>query len=148
MQITPTLGVGVLGSDGLLYFSRSLGPSPAGQQVTLALVYEKSSSALSFERLRPLQPIARPPSAWERMLDWPDWPWVMGGTGVALVVVGSVFFLRGRRRGRTDHGGRPPERSEEEESTSNPARFCHNCGHPAGEADLYCRMCGTRLRKS
>lgn len=148
MQITPPLGVGVLGSDGLLYFSRSLGPSPAGQEVALALVYEKSGSALSFERLQPMQPIAGPPSAWERMLNWPDWPWVMGGTGVALVVVGSVFFLRGRRQVRTDPGGRPLQSSEEGASTSHPARFCHNCGHPAGEADLYCRMCGTRLRKS
>ena len=145
MQITPSLGVGVLGSDGLLYFSRSLGAVSAGQQVTVALTYEKTGPGSSFERLRPLQPIARPPSVRERILEWAGWPWLLAGTGVLLVVAGSVFLVRERRRGRTGAMGSARGRGAGKESAPPTPRFCHHCGYPAGEADLYCRMCGTRL---
>jgi len=155
MQITPDLGGGVLGSDGLLYFSHSLGASPAGHEVSVALSYVKSSPALSFERLQPLQPIALPPPPWERLFNWPGGLGVLGGMGVALgaigaalvvIVLATVVFLRARRRGTTGQRGKRPGRDGGQEEASVAARFCPQCGYPAGETDLYCRMCGTRLR--
>jgi hypothetical protein len=145
MQINPPLGAGVVGSDGLLYFGHSLGPISAGQQMSVTLAYEKSGLGLSFERLRPLQPIMRPPSVREQVLEWAGWPVALAGTGVLLVVVGLVFLMWARRRVRTGPARKVPARGAEAGVPTPEARFCYRCGYPAGEADLYCRMCGTRL---
>ncbi len=145
VSVTPALGSGTLGSDGMTYFSATLGGLAAGQTQVVDLSYDKTGSGLSFERLQPVEPIVRPASLGERLLDWPYWPWVVGGLGVALAAVGVIFFLRGRDKGQ---GTRPGRLRHKLTSQGEARLFCHNCGAKADPQALFCSMCGTKLRRS
>jgi hypothetical protein len=143
--VNPALGSGTLGSDGMTYFSATLGGLAAGQPQVVEVAYGKTGSGLSFERLQPVEPIARPASLGERLLAWPYWPWVLAAVGVTLVALAVVFFVRGRKGENSARPGRLRHRP----ATEGGARlFCHNCGAPAEAQAVFCSMCGTQLRRN
>ena len=143
--VNPALGSGTLGSDGMTYFSATLGGLAAGQPQVVEVAYAKTGSGLSFERLQPVEPIARPASLGERLLAWPYWPWVLAAVGVVLVALAVVFFVRGRKGEDSARPGRLRHRP----ATEGGARlFCHNCGARAEAQAVFCSMCGTKLRRN
>ncbi|HLC33523.1 MAG TPA: zinc ribbon domain-containing protein [Anaerolineales bacterium] len=143
--VNPALGSGTLGSDGMTYFSATLGGLAAGQTQVVEVAYDKTGSGLSFERLQPVEPIARPASLGERLLAWPYWPWVLAAVGVMLVALAVVFFVRGRK----GVGNARPGRLRHRLATEGGARlFCHNCGARAEAQAVFCSMCGTKLRRN
>jgi len=145
VSVTPALGSGTLGSDGMTYFSATLGGLAAGQRQVVEVAYDKTGSGLSFERLQPVQPIARPASLGERLRAWPSWPWVLGALGVGLVALAVVFFVRSRKA----EGGARPGRLRHKPAMDGGARlFCHNCGAGAEAQAVFCNMCGTKLRRN
>ena len=145
ITVNPALGSGTLGTDGMTYFSATLGGLAAGQTQVVELSYDKTGSGLSFERLQPVEPIERPASLGERLLVWPYWPWVLGALGVTLVAVAVAFFVRGRRAESNARAGRLRHRP----SIEGGARlFCHNCGARAEAQAVFCSMCGTKLRRN
>ena len=143
--VNPALGSGTLGSDGMTYFSATLGGLAAGQTQVVEVAYDKTGSGLSFERLQPVEPIARPASLGERLLAWPYWPWVLAAVGVMLVALAVVFFVRGRK----GVGNARPGRLRHRLATEGGARlFCHNCGARAEAQAVFCSLCGTKLRRN
>ncbi len=143
--VNPALGSGTVGSDGMTYFSATLGGLAAGQPQVVEVAYDKTGSGLSFERLQPVEPIARPASLGERLLAWPYWPWVLAAVGVMLVALAVVFFVRGRKGEDSARPGRLRHRP----ATEGGARlFCHNCGAQAEAQAVFCSMCGTQLRRN
>jgi len=143
--VNPALGSGTLGSDGMTYFSATLGGLAAGQTQVVEVAYDKTGSGLSFERLQPVEPIARPASLGERLLAWPYWPWVLAAVGVMLVALAVVFFVRGRK----GVGNARPGRLRHRLATEGGARlFCHNGGARAEAQAVFCSMCGTKLRRN
>ena len=145
LSVTPALGSGVLGSDGMTYFGAVLGSLTAGQPQSVELSYEKTGSGLSFERLQPVEPIARPASLGERVLSWPYWSWALGALGAALLILAVVIFVRSRRADVDDRPGRARHKPA---AASGTRLYCHNCGAPAEAQAVFCSMCGTKLRRT
>lgn len=145
IRVTPALGSGTLGTDGMTYFSATLGSLASGRTQVVEVAYDKTGSGLSFERLQPVEPIARPSSLGERLLAWPYWPWALGALGVALVALAVVFFVRGRRGEDSTRAGRRRHRPAME---GGARLFCHNCGARAEAQAVFCSMCGTKLRRN
>jgi hypothetical protein len=144
MSMTPALGSGTLGNDGMTYFTAVLGSLPAGQTQSVQLTYEKTGSGLSFERLQPVEPIVRPASLGERLLSWPYWMWVLGVLGVALSALAVVLFARSLRSRKDARQGRARHKA----AVPGAARlYCHNCGARAEAQAIFCSACGTKLRR-
>jgi hypothetical protein len=144
MSMTPALGSGTLGNDGMTYFTAVLGSVAAGQTQPVQLSYEKTGSGLSFERLQPVEPIVRPASLSERLLSWPYWMWVLGALGVALLALAVVLFVRNSRSQRDERPGRPRHKPA---GPGTSRLYCHNCGASADAQAIFCSTCGTKLRR-
>ncbi|MCX6025890.1 MAG: zinc ribbon domain-containing protein [Chloroflexi bacterium] len=145
ISVTPPLGNGTLGSDGMTTFGATLGGLATGQTQVVEVAYDKMGSGLSFERLQPVEPIARPASLGERLLAWPYWPWGLGALGVTLVALAVVSFVRGRK-GEDD--ARPGRLRHKPAMEGGARLFCHNCGARAEAQAVFCSMCGTQLRRN
>jgi len=100
---------------------------------------------LSFERLQPVEPIARPTSLGERVLGWPYWSWALGALGAALLILAAVIFARSRH---ADVDDRPRRARHKPAAASGTRLYCHNCGAPAEAQAVFCSMCGTKLRRT
>jgi hypothetical protein len=151
MQIDPAPASDRIGSNGLTYYSGSLGAQDGSAEARLQLAYSKSDVALSADTapagdtpaIGAAQPAEGPASLTSLA------PWLIGGLGLALLVAGAVLFFRSRQvegsPGRPRH--RPVRSGEAREQTIDAsAIFCHNCGTQGGVSDSFCRTCGTRLR--
>lgn len=115
----------------------------------LTVQYDKPNDDLSVagQPVQPSQPLGETNGrvAWSDVL-----PWVVGGLGLGLIVVGLVVlysFLRGtepRRKQRLRH----PRRAAQAGTTpdENAAVYCHECGHRSQPGDTFCRTCGARLK--
>lgn len=124
----------------------------AGEPFTFTARYEKADDVLSASTI-PVEP-ARPLEQTGGQMSWGDvLPWVLGGLGLGLIVLGMFVlfgFLKGenarsiglarRKRSRTVRLPRP-------EAGEETATYCHACGNRAQPGDQFCRTCGSRLRR-
>jgi len=160
----PPLAPAGIGDDGLNYYTAPLGALKAGQQVSLRLTYAKSSSTLSSTRVAAntasaaqAAPTASPAPA----LTFAS-PWLWGGVGALLVVVGVVVWALWQMRAsqqreqRVSSRRRRPVRASRaqrggllaDSSLSEPAAsFCTQCGQALLPGDRFCRKCGTPIRE-
>ena len=156
MNIKPPLGEGVLGEGGIMYYNGAVGPLAAGTKYQLAIDYEKSSDVLSSSvlKVQPSAPITtqttgRAPSPNIVLIA------ILSGLGGILVAVGIVWIwqLRKHPAGQGEARKRHTVRSERStEFTATPVEvedrmFCYQCGRGAEKGDVFCRVCGTKLRK-
>ena len=154
MQIEPTPASNRIGSNGLTYYTGSLGVQDGSAEVQLQVSYTKSDAGLTVDSVPPSTGsgspaigAAEPSGLSTSLVGWA--PWVIGGLGVVLLAAGVVLFIRSRRaeaaggrmRHRSASGGVP-----DTATLDASAVFCHTCGAQAGVADAFCRKCGTRLR--
>lgn len=153
VRIDPAPGSERVGSNGVTYFSGTLGAQDGTRETRLQVAYTKADESLTIESVPPdagggapaigaAQPAEIPASLLSLA------PWLIGGLGVALLAAGVVLYLRSRREaaptGRVRHPARRAGASEGTIDAS--AVFCHSCGTAAGVTDSFCRKCGTRLR--
>jgi hypothetical protein len=136
----------------LNYITKTVSLS-AGEAFKLTAQYEKANDDLSVSGL-PVQPSV-PLEQTSGQVVWSDiLPWVIGGLGLGLIVLGLMVlfsFLRGGNRS----GRRSKERRErnrhasqsEAKDDKDDAVYCHECGHRAQPGDVFCRTCGARLRR-
>jgi len=150
MQISPSLGAGVVGSDNLTYYTQNIGSIPADQNIIITIDYQKSSDILSTENL-PVQPSAPIPQSTVPDLNVSSWlPWILGILGAGLIIGGIVWFWHtGRqrpvsqtRRRRSQAGAHLAENTV---TSAEDTVYCSNCGKRALPGDQYCRSCGTSL---
>jgi hypothetical protein len=156
MQISPSLGSGVVGGDGLVYFAGTFGPLSQGQTFDLTFTYTKESDCLSIQTLDIGSDL--PEDTPGRVTFVSVLPYLLGLLGVILIVGGVFWYWQsGRQRpagrqgvGRSRRPARShPELPDEGEITSESgALYCHNCGKRARPTDKFCRACGTRLRNT
>jgi hypothetical protein len=150
MRISPSLGDGLVGNDGLTYFTQEVGPVSAGQTVTVVVDYNKATDELTAPNLevQPSGPITEDTTFSVRFLQ--VLPWILGVLGAVLIVGGIYWYWRtGRRREsapkrRRRTSSEPRESSAAEEQAGD--IYCHQCGNRAAPGDRFCRSCGTRLR--
>jgi hypothetical protein len=145
MTLAPNTGTASVGQDGLTYFDVPLGQVDVGETFQIQTQYQKSNDDLTqgaaFEQVTPVSPsnaVAVSP-AFPQVL-----PWLLGGLGVILIGGGVFWYLRGSRI--TPAPSRP-RHSPAETAASGEAFFCHQCGKKATAADVFCRTCGTKLRR-
>jgi hypothetical protein len=114
----------------------------AGDQVPIEVTYTKTSDRLSVSD-QPLETGIVDESTQGRVSLSNYLPYILGGLGVLLILVGGLYFWQSSK-------GRPEPRRRhrsQEEDTSGEAIYCHQCGKRAQANDRFCRTCGTRLRK-
>ena len=151
MRISPSLGSGTTGRDGLTYYSQDLGSISAGQNFQISVDYQKSNDVLSAETL-PVESSAPIPQGTSSELNLNSWlPWVLGIVGAGLIIGGVVWFWQtGRqrtpprtKRTRSRAGAYEPELNSE---STEAAVYCSQCGKRALAGDQYCRSCGSAIR--
>jgi hypothetical protein len=147
LATNPSLTKSSVGPDGFTYYQSAPQPLAAGQSFTLTADYQKATDTLSTTGLpvQPVQPLnASTPG---RVTMSGVMPWILGGIGGALIVVGIVggFYMwkSGTRRSsilRKHH-------TQLQQAKETGDVYCHQCGKRAQPGDVFCRTCGTRLRK-
>jgi hypothetical protein len=160
MIISPSLGQGGRGSDGLAYYKADLGSLAAGQSFEIGFNYQKPTSTLSAETL---EVHSSEPIRVDDMgrLELPGFlPWVLGIVLLGIVLVVGLWFgmpyivsgglyqsLFGRKTSAVDKRRRrrlPVNVTGGK--TALEGAYCHQCGRRASPGDRFCRSCGTRLR--
>jgi len=99
--------------------------------------------------LQPVQPVQPIPTQPEGTTIAQRWMlWVSGFIVVLLILGGAFLFWRNR-----DNTERIPRRRSAKEETAKPTGetgegrvYCHQCGKLSMNGDVFCRICGTRLR--
>jgi len=83
-----------------------------------------------------------------------NWILVLAVVGVVLSGAAAVWLVvsnnRSKRRVVKPRPARRSKRGQAQalgnQKTSGRAKFCHECGEPAGTADKFCRNCGAALK--
>jgi hypothetical protein len=151
MRISPSLGAGEVGTDGLTYYSQDLGAVSALQTIQITVDYKKSSDALSVENL-PIEPSASiPPTNAVDLNISTLLPWILGILGAGLIIGGSIWFWQsGRQRPATKPLRRRSRKtgfqSETISTTDEGDIYCSQCGKRAQPGDQFCRSCGAPIR--
>jgi hypothetical protein len=150
MVITPSLGAGVAGDAGLVYFNGQEGSVSSGTKFKLSLSYQKQDDSLSATALQvqPSSPIT--PQTAGRAFNLLDYlPWFLGAAGLLLAAGGIIWYRRSiseeRRVFSRQKAGRIQENSKG--SAASDPIYCHQCGKQAAASDLFCRSCGSNLRR-
>lgn len=145
LKLTPELGAGVVASDGLTYYNSLIGALKLNQTFTLSIEYQKTTDTLSAsgQSVQPSAPLADPTNLTGIL------PWVLGGLGAILVVGGLVVGLvYWRREKEKTPGNSRKRRSSGQKETPGEDAYCNQCGKRAQPGDVFCRSCGSRLRRS
>lgn len=160
LTAAPALGQATVGTDGLTYLSAVRADVPAGDAITLDLTYTKNDSELTISSQPPAVSTTVSPSTVSAVQ--PVSPAlvasvIVGIVGIALVGAGLAWVARSRREvaaspivPRQPHRpkGHPPRPKEVKPSASSaPAAFCHECGNHLQPDDVFCRSCGTKVRR-
>lgn len=151
MQITPALGSGKTGNDGLTYFSGEVSSLIRGDVFELKVTYDKQGDELSMREVQ-----VQPGSALNTNVAGQSrpvqtyLPWILGGLGVAFIVGGVLWYWQSGQRQPSQSKHRERRKAgvvSEAVSSEEPGQiYCHQCGKRASEGDRFCRVCGTRLR--
>jgi hypothetical protein len=153
MAISPDMGPGERGQDGLIYYTGDYGSLNAGQPFNTSLNYLKDSDTLTATSLTvdPISPIDESAQGRSRLMS--SLPWVFGGLGLLLLVGGGLWYWHsGRnkaeqtRRPRHKPAAQRPASTNQAASTSQEHIYCSQCGKRAGPGDRFCRACGTQIR--
>ena len=149
MTLSPGLGDGIIQTDGLIYYSKALGEVKSGMPFKINLQYEKNDSELSVG----LQPVQSADSAQPAMPDIAGvLPMILIAAAVILLITAGMWYAMTRRsvkaQGRRQRHASGAKRSEgQTNATQDSTVYCHSCGRKAGSNDVFCRTCGTRLKK-
>jgi hypothetical protein len=151
MVIKPSLGDGVVGQDGLVYYNSQVGSLTSEQTFTLTLDYEKDSDALSAENLeiKPSAPFTKLSVTQHNFMT--VLPWILGALGIILICGGTLWYWqsgKGKFGIKTPAAKKKPRRmvSTAPVNQEEGYIYCQNCGKRALPNDRFCRVCGTKLR--
>jgi hypothetical protein len=153
MQILPQMGTGLVGSDGLTNFTIVAGEKMADSQYSLQISYNKRDDRLSYTPapVGPIDPINQQTAGRTSMMD--ILPWMLGVLGMFLIAGGAFWYWQaGRGPAMPERRRREPVKVAAARDRTEPAGppkqiYCHQCGKPASGGDIFCRSCGSRLRR-
>jgi hypothetical protein len=148
VTIVPELGAGQKGESGLLHHTASLGKIPDNRLLRVTLDYQRSTDELSVEGLavRPSGPLST--STTGRITVNDLMPAILGFLAViiSLVILWWYQLTKQRNRMRDFINSRDGKIQFEQSTSKQGTIFCYNCGKESLPGDMYCRICGTRLR--
>jgi hypothetical protein len=133
------------GQDGLTNYHVQTADLAAGRTFTLTIDYQRNTDDLSISSL-PVQAASTPgPDTPGRFSKTVVLPWVLAGIGVLLIVAGIVWFVAWQRGGQGAKKGKKHKQHREE--SEDEFTYCSQCGNRAQPGDVFCRTCGTRLKR-
>jgi hypothetical protein len=154
MVLSPSMGGGVMGEDGLTYYGTQVGSLQKGQSFQQNIDYQKSTGTLSTELLHvePVKPIDT--SIGNSGTLGSVLPWILFLFGLLLLVGSGYWYLRLGRKSPKPLSRRRRKPASQQGSPSSSQRggqdqkvvYCHQCGKRALSGDRFCRICGTQLR--
>jgi len=148
MEISPDLGEGVPGNDGLTYYISSIGSLDQNTPFSIQIEYDKTDDTLSSSQVPvfPSEPIGQQTQGRTSLGE--VIPWVLGVLGAVMIVGGGFWYWHtGRDIQKTRKKQRQARTLDDEEKTQpETAIYCHKCGKRAADGDLFCRVCGTKLQ--
>lgn len=141
MTISPDMGSGSLGQDGLTYYTAMLSDVEAEQPVKIHLSYEKTEDTFTTQLISvyPSKVVSRETSGRTNLP--PELVWVALG-GVAMLACALFFWYSVVKRN--------PQILREQElrsgyARSSPEAYCQQCGKRVEAEDSFCRSCGAKL---
>ncbi len=148
MTIMPSQGEASVGADKLTYYGNAIGAIQAGANFTYKINYTNSDGLTAPSgSVQPSNPIpATTPG-------FPQIPTivVVAVLGVILIAGGLGWFFWQRRpqpAGSAQRRHSPARAASSSRQETLPGRsiYCQQCGKRAAPGDVFCRICGTRLR--
>lgn len=137
------------GQDNLTNYRVQESNMGAGSPFSLAIDYTRNTDDLSISSL-PVQAASTPgPDTPGRVSMTGVLPWMLGVLGVLLIGAGVLGFVVWQRGGQksSKKGRHKAGLVKSEEKDGGEAVYCHQCGKRAQSGDVFCRTCGTKLRK-
>lgn len=131
--------------SGLEYRSWNGTSFAEGEQIPFTLTYSRSSNVLTRD-VQPMQADPVDENTSGRILLSNYLPYLLGGVGVILIVVGGLYFWQSGR-GKPGLKREKRHRSRAAAENGDEQVYCHQCGKRAQSNDRFCRTCGTRLKK-
>ncbi|OJX38090.1 MAG: hypothetical protein BGO78_08650 [Chloroflexi bacterium 44-23] len=149
MSFKEKMGPGALAGDGLTYFTSSLGLVPAGTPFTLNINYIKKDDVLTNSTSQAVQPSQPLTDQTPGRLPFSELlPYLLGGLGLLLLIGGGFFYLQSRKNpiGLRVNQKQSARKRHATVSFEGEVIYCHKCGKRADKGDVFCRVCGTRLK--
>jgi hypothetical protein len=115
-----------------------------GTSFQFDMQYQRTSTALTDpEAASQVQPVELVGKNTPGRVSITNLPWIIGGFGLALIVIALFSYWRSTQLGEE----KPPRRRHpQNEKESEEQAYCHECGARAHAGDRFCRTCGSRLR--
>ncbi len=147
MLITPSLGSAKTDQEGVVYYYSSLGKLASGTTFSIGIQYDKADDSLSKSQL-PVVPSAPLNENTEGRTTIREMaPWLIGIV-IGLLVGAAAWWMwvwRNSPKHRLKSQRHRPALSSFDEDGDR--IYCHECGQRAVKGDVYCRVCGAKLRK-
>lgn len=142
MSLDPDLGAAGLYQDGRTYYQSLIGSVDAGEQFNLRMRYSRPDDAISagYDAIF----AAEEDASLRRFSLENAVPWVIGALGLLLITVAVLWYLVPNHLGPFRQKARS---AGSRDITQRMRIYCHNCGSSAQPEDVFCRSCGTKLRK-
>jgi len=135
------------GQDGLTNYRMEAADLKVGMPFALTIDYQRQTDALSISSL-PVQAASTPgPDTPGHVSMTGILPWVLVGIGLLLIgagIVGFVTWQRGSQMTKAIKRQKPRQQKEGEDEFI----YCSQCGKRAQPGDVFCRTCGTRLKRA
>ncbi len=147
MSISPALGSPNTGENNITYYYARLGNVDADASFSINIKYEKSDQGLSWEQLqvKPSGDLSEDTPGRTSLSEL--MPWLMGGIGV-LILLGVIWWiwLAWHSPVASSRVKDLKKSLSNKLSTDSEPGYCHHCGNRAQPEDIYCRVCGSKLK--
>ncbi|MGD0879564.1 MAG: zinc ribbon domain-containing protein [Anaerolineales bacterium] len=134
------------GQDGLTNYRIEATDLLPDKSFVLTIDYERQTDALSISSLA-VQAVSTPgPDTPGHVSMTGILPWVLAAIGLLLIVAGIFGFVTWQRGGQEVKPVKEGENhlEDDEEKFVN----CRQCGKSAQPGDVFCRSCGSRLKRT
>ncbi len=148
MTILPSQGQASVYPDKLTYYLNEIGAVQAGASFIYKISYTNPDGLTSPSgSVQPSNPIPSPNPGFPQIPTLA----IIAALGVVLIGggLGWFFWQRQPRSARAAEHHHTPARSSAgsgQESRYSQTVYCQQCGKRAAPGDVFCRICGTRLR--
>lgn len=152
LQVEPaTTNIGQDPNDGLTYHILPAKPVAGGEAYAVNVTYSMAEPTLTATQTGP--PLAAAPAtAVGDSTDSFDWPLLLAGLGLGLILAAVVWQVASSRHNSNRKETRPSKKVNKPKPApaakpTKAAKFCHECGTALKAEDKFCRECGTAVKR-
>jgi hypothetical protein len=139
-------GVGILGTQQ--NYEAQLGAIEQGENFFVRLTYQKPDHLLVSSLEESVQPIAPINDQINGRTSLKEiMPWVFGMVGIVFIFSAVFLYYRTNQtsKPKSDEAVKPDYPMDYSDLDPS-AVYCHRCGKRAVKGDIFCRICGEKLR--